>query len=50
MMVVADAPLPSGATVEGFYRIDSDDEADWISIGTMVVGETSARSGHTGRR
>lgn len=39
MMVTAEEPLPAGATIEGFYRIDSNDDADWVSIGTMAEGD-----------
>lgn len=39
MVITADA-LPAGATVEGFYRIDSNDDNDWVSIGSLVEGET----------
>lgn len=39
MVVTADEPLPAGATIEGFYRIDSNDDADWVSIGTLNEGE-----------
>lgn len=40
MLVTADEPVPAGGTIEGFYRIDSNNESDWVSIGTMVAGET----------
>lgn len=39
MVLTADEPLPAGATVEGFYRTDSNDDADWVSIGSMVAGD-----------